>query len=197
MLKQKLTIAVDIDDVISKNAQAFVEFSNKKWGTHLTVDDYQDHWAEMWKVEHKEVEKRAREYHESGHAATYQTIDGAKEALQKLKERFRLVILTSRRNSVNQLTREWIEKLYPDIFDDIVFSGSYDTLTQDSHKKTKGELARDIGADYIIDDQLKHIQAAAELGIRGVLFGDYAWNKTDVLHANATRQKLEGGSYLL
>lgn len=52
---------------------------------------------------------------------------------------------------------------------------------------TKGELAKSIGADYIIDDQIKHVLAAAELGIRGILFGDYAWNKADVLPDNVTR----------
>lgn len=186
---KKPIIAVDIDDVISTNAQSFVEYSNEKWGTHLTVDDYQEHWAEMWGIEHEEVERRAREYHESGHIGTYRTVDGAKEALQKLKERFKLVILTTRRNSTNQLTKDWIDRCYPGIFDEIIFSGFYDTLIQGNFKKTKGELAKSIGANYIIDDQLKHIQAAAELGIQGVLFGDYAWNKAEILPENVTRAR--------
>lgn len=183
----KSIIAVDIDDVIAANALGFVEWSNQKYGTHLTIDDYQDHWSKVWQVEHEETERRAVEYHESGHIATYGTIDGAKEVLEKLKRRFRLVVLTTRRNSINQLSKEWIEKYYPGIFDEMIFSGFFDSPTKESIKMTKGELAKGIGSDYIIDDQIKHVLSAAEFGIRGILFGSYAWNKADVLPENVTR----------
>jgi uncharacterized HAD superfamily protein len=183
----KPVIAVDIDDVIAANAQGFVDFSNQKYGTNLTVADYQDHWGEVWKVDQDEMLQRAIEYHESGHIATYAIIDGAKDVLEKLKGRFKLIILTARRNSINQLTKEWIEKYYPGIFDDMVFSGFYDTTVQGSFHMTKGELAKSVGADYLIDDQLKHILAASELGIRGILFGNYSWNQIDFLPRNVTR----------
>ena len=55
---RKKTIAIDIDDVLAANAENFVEFSNKKWGTHLRPDDYTEHWAELWDVDFDEVEKR-------------------------------------------------------------------------------------------------------------------------------------------
>ena len=42
------------------------------------------------------------------------------------------------------------------------------------NKLTKGMLAKEIKADYLIDDQLKHCSAAAELGIPALLFGVYA-----------------------
>ena len=183
----KPIIAVDIDDVIAANAHAFVEYSNQKYGTHLTIDDYQDHWGEMWKVNHDETERRAVEYHESAHIATYSIIEGANETLRRLKKRFKIVVLTTRRNSINQLTKEWIDKYYPTIFDEVIFSGFFDSPTKESITLTKGELVRDIGADYIIDDQIKHVQSAAKIGIKGLLFGNYAWNKTDVLPENVTR----------
>lgn len=185
----KPTIVVDIDDVIAAHAAAFVEYSNKKYGTHLTVNDYQDHWVEVWKIDEQETEKRALEYHASGHIKTYGTIPDAKEALEKLKDKFRLIILTTRRNSINQLTREWIDKYYPNIFEDIIFSGFFDSVTKESIKMTKGELAKKIGADYLIDDQLKHVKAAVEIGIKGLLFGEYSWNSPAVLPENVVRVK--------
>jgi len=185
----KPIIAVDIDDVIAANARGFIEYSNKKYGTHLTVDDYQDHWGEVWKIDHKETERRAVEYHESGHIATYGTIEGAREVLEELKGRFTLVVLTTRRNSINQLTRDWINKYYPDTFDKFVFSGFFDSPTEKSIQMTKGELAKRIGTNYLIDDQLKHVQSAAELGIKGLLFGEYSWNKFEKLPPDVTRVK--------
>ena len=62
---RKLRIAVDIDDVLAENAAGFVKYSNEKWGTNLTVDDYDERWGAIWKVDSLEVERRAQEYHNS------------------------------------------------------------------------------------------------------------------------------------
>ena len=188
-MNRKLTIAVDVDDVIAAHASAFVEWSNKKYGTHLTVDDYNDHWGEMWKVDLEVTTKRAIEYHDSGIMKEYAIIPGALDVLKELKQRFKLVVLTTRRKVINEITKEWIDRYYPGIFEDIVLSGFFDSLTKESFKLTKGDLAKKIGADFLIDDQLRHVEAAAELGIKGLLFGDYFWNKKDILPPNVTRVK--------
>ncbi len=186
---RKPIIAIDIDDVIAANAPAFIEYSNKKFGTHLTADDYSERWEDIWKVERQEALIRAHEYHESGHIATYGIIDGASDALKKLKKNFKLVVLTTRRQSINQLTKDWIQNFYPDIFDDFIFTGFYDNPDIDGRTLTKAELAKNIGAEYLIDDQLKHILASAEIGIKVLLFGDYFWNKSNDLPKNVTRVK--------
>jgi hypothetical protein len=51
MSLERPRIAVDVDDVLSQSAKGFVAYSNQRWGTKPTVDDYDDHWAEMWKIE--------------------------------------------------------------------------------------------------------------------------------------------------
>ncbi len=186
-MQSKSVIAIDVDDVIAANAKAFIEYSNQKFDTNLTIDDYQEHWGEVWKVEYNEGEERAVEYIDSGHIATYGMIEGAREALLQLKKHFELIVLTTRRNSVKQLTKDWLEKYYPDVFDDFIFTGFFDSPTKDSINMTKAELAKSIRADYLIDDQLKHIMAASEIGIKGLLFGNYSWNKTDNLPKNVTR----------
>lgn len=183
----KLVIAIDIDDVLAANAPAFIEFSNRKFGTNLTTADYNEHWSELWKVDHEEMERRSSEFHESGHVGTYEVIQGARKVLEDLKTRFRLVLITSRRAIIEKLTRDWIDKYYPNVFDDIVFAGFYDTLNKDRLKLTKAELAKNMRADFLIDDQLKHVEAAASIGIGGLLFGEYAWNKKDELPPNMTR----------
>ena len=121
--------------------------------------------------------------------ATFGDMDGAKEALAELGKNFKLVIITTRMTVVNQLTKDWLDLHYPGIFDEVVFSGFYDKLTPDSKYKTKGELAKEAGASYLIDDQPKHVIAAAKLGIKGLLFGDYGWNRVDTLPDGVVRVK--------
>ncbi len=72
-------------------------------------------------------------------------------------------------------------------FSQIIFSGIWDDGKQDAHKRTKTEILQSIGADFLIDDQLKHCISAADAGIGAVLFGAYPWNRVDTLPRGVTR----------
>jgi uncharacterized HAD superfamily protein len=190
----KPIIAVDIDDVLAANAKGFTDYSNKKWGTNLYPDDYTEHWAQMWKIDKKEAEERAQTIH----ANVSEIISGyhhdaeAKSVLTKLKEDFKLVIVTSRRRVIQKDTIEWINKYYPGIFDEIHFAGIWDDKNKDLDvrmKATKTELLVQISADYLIDDQPKHCFAAADAGIKTVLLGDYRWNRDITVRPNVVRAK--------
>ncbi len=188
----KPTIAVDIDDVLAANAEAFIGFSNKRWGTNLTVEDYDEHWAKVWQVEHEEERKRAFAYFESGTIKNYKHFSEALPVLKELAKRYKLVILTSRERTLNEDTKKWMDKYFRDVFSEIHFSGIWDDWGKHSQEKikyTKSEVAAQIGADYLIDDQVKHCLAAAEAGIEALLFGDYTWNRLNKLPPRVTRIK--------
>jgi len=182
------TIAVDIDDVLALNAQGFIAFSNREFGTSLEAGDYQEHWVEMWQVDFKETERRAKIFHESEVVASYEHIKESVFALDLLKDKYHLAIVTSRRNILENSTRAWLDTYFGGIFDDIYFAGIYDDrLTNGSYAKTKADVFKKIRPSYVIDDQIKHCEAAAKLGINGILFGNYPWNKTTQLAPGITR----------
>ena len=185
------TIAVDIDDVLADSAAHFVEFSNRRWGTRLTIDDYKEHWGEIWKVDTDEWQKRAVEYHNSGAVSELTSRKSeAMPVLEELRHRFKLVIVTSRRLQVRKETSRWLELYYNGIFEEIHFAGMWDVVTENSHKATKAKLCKEIDADYLIDDQPKHCIATAKAGIPALLFGNYSWNKNiKNLPPNITRVK--------
>ena len=180
-------IAVDIDDVLAANAESFVAFSNERWGTKLATGDYNEHWAEMWGIDNEETEKRAHEFHNSGAIGRYRHYNDAKPVLAELSAYYKLVIITSRRRIVHDETLEWINLHFEDVFQEVHFAGMWDEITKDSSKATKAALCVEIGAGYLIDDQLKHCLAAAEAGLQTLLFGDYSWNYTDSLPDGVTR----------
>jgi 5'(3')-deoxyribonucleotidase len=171
------TIAVDVDDVIAQSAKGLTAFSNEQWGTSLTAMDYDEHWANMWGVDIDEVKKRTQVFYDSGIVRTYLPIDGAKETLVKLKNRFNLVILTSRGSAIRQDTQDWVETYYPDIFSEVHLSGIWDDIALHKYEVTKTDICKQIGAEYLIDDQLKHCISANGAGITSLLFGDYTWNQ--------------------
>ncbi len=186
---RRLRIAVDVDDVLAENAAGIVAFSNQRWGTNLTVDDYDEHWAKMWQVDNAEVERRTAEIVSTSLSAGYGHIGGALEVLERLAQHHHLMIATSRCLQVKGDTIAWIDEHFPGIFAStaVYFSGIWDELTNDSHRATKAELMTQINADVLIDDQLKHCQAVAAHGRNALLFGDYAWNQAAVLPAGVVR----------
>lgn len=186
---RRLKIAVDIDDVLAENAAGFVAFSNQRWGTSLTVDDYDEHWARMWQVDNAEVERRAQEFHESSAMRGYGHIGGAYDVLLPLSKKHHLVIATSRRLQMRGDTLLWIDEYFPGVFSSsaVYFAGIWDNVSEDSYKMTKAELITSIGADVLIDDQLKHCLAVGEQGRQAILFGDYSWNKSDSLPNGVAR----------
>jgi 5'(3')-deoxyribonucleotidase len=187
------TIAVDLDDVLAASAPAWVEFSNQRWGTKLRVDDYHEDWSIMWQVDRATEAKRAQEIYESTLIHNYLPQANAREVLEHLSQCYDLVIATSRVYKVHQDTLQWLNTYFANVFSDVHFSGIYDPITvaplpvEGRHKLTKSRLIREIGADYLIDDQLKHCQAVAEAGIEALLFGDYAWNRAQRLPERVTR----------
>lgn len=186
---RKLRIAVDIDDVLAENAAGFVKYSNEKWGTNLTVDDYDEHWGAIWKVDSLEVERRAQEYHNSSTMRRYGHIGGAKEVLARLSERHHLLIATSRRMQMRADTVEWLNEHFDGLFldEDIHFAGIWDNIDDSSITRTKRDIIESFGIDVLIDDQLKHCLAVAETGRRALLFGVYNWNRQTVLPAGVER----------
>ncbi len=185
------TIAVDVDDVLSLSAEAFLEFSNKRWGTKLAIGDFQENFGAMWQIDDPDAAARFKIMAEEGIHGTYKSADYAETVLRRLKKHYKLVITTSRTKTIASITAEWLERHMPGIFEEIHHTGFYDSIEDfyKAHTATKAELCRQIGADYLIDDQPKHCIAAGELGIKSLLFGDYPWSNEVQLNDNVVRIK--------
>jgi len=183
----KPVIAVDIDDVLAAHAEAFIAYTNRKWGTNLKVEDYHEHWEDIWGVDLEEVERRSAEYHLTHEYRAYKHRHEALPVLQKLKKDYRLIVVTSRRREALQDTLDWLGEFFDGIFEDVHFGGFWDKIHDQSVHLTKLDICREIGASYLIDDQLKHCEAVAGAGMRAVLFGNYRWNQADKLPERVTR----------
>lgn len=187
----KELVACDIDDVIAANAEGFIGWSNHHFGTSLEAAHYTEDFTALWPgIDIAEIERRASLFHESDVVSSYGHIDQAAVTLRALGGRYRFIAATSRRKTNEPYTRAWIEQAYEGIFEDVIFAGIYDEpVGREHHLRTKADIYRSLQPDYAIDDQLKHCYAAAELGIKTVLFGDYPWNQAEDLPDGISRCK--------
>lgn len=176
---KKKTIAIDIDGVLAAEAEFIVAYSNAHWQTNLQVADYSENWRSMWGIDQDEAERRAAELHQPGMESSYKLIPGARPVLERLATQYNLIVATSRRHAVAQETVDWLDKNFAELFQDIHFANIWDDGHEAAHLRTKAELCTKLGADYLVDDQLKHCLAVAACNTPTVLFGDYPWNQYD------------------
>lgn len=187
-MTQKLTIAIDVDEVLADYSAEFVLMSNKLWGTTFTKEDYHEDWLKLWGVDLQEAMDRGAVMLQDRMHERLKHDPEAVKVLNHLAKTYHLIILTARNTATKALTLKWIRKHYPMIdTKNIIFAGIWDNPEADAVHKTKGAMAKELGVDYLIDDQLKHCFAASEHGIEALLFGDYTWNAHVQLPKGVTR----------
>lgn len=187
----KLIIAVDADDTIFDENTAVRLYMNEHYGFEHTEADYlidgpfDNYWERIWNVDPEKMTQMYEEFAHSTYKKELKPIKGAIPVLQKLKEKYDLVIVTSRGQSVVDVTHNSLALHYPDIFNNVHFV----PLWGDGEKATKAQICNEIGASYLIDDSFEHCMLAAEVGINAITFGDYGWNRFQELPNRITRCK--------
>lgn len=101
-------------------------------------------------------------------------LEGAFEVLQRLKQDFSLHIVTARLARLEDVTRNWLQRFYPDTFDGIHFGNHYGA--PGDRIRTKYEMCADINALCLIDDSPNYVFNCMRHNLRAFLFGDYTWN---------------------
>ncbi len=180
----KPIVAVDIDNVLAAHAGALIGVYNKLYDTSYQADDYDEKWS--WIDSDDKVRAFRKEILSSGVHRSMDVVPGSSESAKRLHEQFSLVIVTARWPEVSDITNAWVQKNFSGLFQDVhlteVFTGQ-----ANGTKKSKADICNEIGAKYLIDDNIGHCKIAGEAGIQCVLFGDYGWNQAETLPANTVR----------
>lgn len=177
----KQTIAIDIDDVMANENHAMMRFINKRYGLSHTEKDYDitgeywGYWEKVWNVDEHEGSKRYDAFvnAKASKQVKLALLPGALETISDLKQRYNLVVVTSRKSVLLQMTEEWLEEHFPKTFNGVHFI----ELWGSGEKLSKARICKEIGASYLIDDNVEHCSLAQEAGVQALLFGDYGWNR--------------------
>lgn len=185
--ENKPLIAVDIDEVLATMFENLIAWHNQKYGTKLTLADNHSDDLKLWKAtSFEEAVKRVHGFFDTPHYIDAQPIAQAKAALHQLSNRYELAIITARDVIVEELTLNWVQKYFPDIFKDVHFTAEY---SLHGLNRTKAEACLGINAKYLIDDSLDKAEEVAKEGIKVLLFGHYPWNEAKNLPDGVTRVK--------
>lgn len=178
MASQTKVVAVDIDEVLCHFIPGLAEFHNSEYGGTLTSESFVSYqFHEVWGGTESDCVVKMETFFQSDYfLKDLNPVDGAYEALKALKETFpiELHLVTARQLTLEEQTKAWISKHYPDLFTDIHFGNHY---SSSGKKRSKPEMCKEIKAVCLIDDSQVYAGQCAKENIPTILFGNYAWNK--------------------
>ncbi|CAK9328148.1 unnamed protein product [Citrullus colocynthis] len=177
--RDKLVVAVDIDEVLGNFVSALNKFVADRYSSNHSVSEYHVYeFFRIWKCSRDEANIRVHEFFKTPYFKTgIWPIPGAQSTLLKLSRFCHLSVVTSRQNAIKEHTLEWIEKHYPGLFQEIHFGNHF---ALDGESRSKAEICKSLGASVLIDDNPRYAIECAEAGIRVLLFdyeNSYPWCK--------------------
>lgn len=186
MTRQAKLVAIDLDDVLFDFIGNFFAWHNEKYETDLLPEDMTfDTLWEVWGGTKQEASERVPHFFRDIDMLNIEPIEGAVPSLRQLRSLFRFVIISARHPDAMNATQEWIDRYFPEVFEDIAV-GIGNPLAQ-GRPMTKAELCTQMGVDLLIEDQLRNAADVARSGVPVLLFGDLPWNRTDALPPNVQR----------
>jgi 5'(3')-deoxyribonucleotidase len=180
-----MKIGIDLDEVLVGFLAAFIDYYNDTYKTSLQHDQvlaYHRIWEPLG-VTPEESMNIIHDFHQTPFFKNMEPLPGAQAAIASLKQNHELFVITSRQDSVADITKEWVNKYFPDAFSDIILTNNF-SLTGIS--KTKKEYCESLDIQTLIDDQLTYaLECVAPQ--RQVYLFDKPWNKNDELPAGIKR----------
>lgn len=164
---QRLTIAVDCDDVLLPSVQSIIDIYNRKYGTAVAYKDAYSTDVPQWQAAPEQITERIFDIQLSSEYTSVKPFAEAVEVCSRLARWHSLYLVTARPDSIMTFTLAMIDQHFPDVFSEIEHIGL---------DGNKGDVCHLLQADVLIDDRHKHLRTAYDRGIENLLwFGDYPW----------------------
>ena len=175
-MTQKAVIAVDIDEVLTPGLPGLITWHNLNYGTTLHLNDFYTY--EFHKIlggDRDSAIAKCVLYFESSEPT--QPFADAIRVLNRLKQDYELIVVTSRMLKHKLQTEAWINRFFPNVFKSVSVCNLWRQTGNNLPSIKKSTACLELGAKYLIDDLPHYIEDATLNGISGLLFGEYPWNQ--------------------
>ncbi len=178
---RKLIIAIDCDDVLIDSSARIVERYNAKYGTSIDASHMYREDLDWGAGSHEAAIERMNTLLEEDRILdslipSEETIS----AVRALASQHELHLVTGRQTYLEPSTRALLDTYFSGCFTSIEHTNYIASAASLEPRRSKGEVCAQLRADILIDDHVSHGKSVLSHGVREVLlFGDYAWNKTD------------------
>ena len=167
-----MRIAVDIDEVLCKTNDYFLEYFNAEHGTNFTRENIVNYEYDSFTGFEKEYVYTKLVDYVHKNLDKFRVMPYAKDILSDLKKEHELFILSSRDISLKDRTHAWLEfHFVVNFFDDVILIGGHY-----EQKLCKSDVCVEKGFHMLIEDAPKFAKNTSDLGI-SVLLMDCPWNR--------------------
>jgi uncharacterized HAD superfamily protein len=180
-------VAVDFDDVIATFNESYIDHHNKHYETpRLTFEEaYTYDMPKLYGVSADVLIKRVRRFCHNHHHEI-RPMSGVYDAMTILSAKCKLPIVTSRCESLTNITLDWLDEYRLAHFEEAHFTNGFGSIMPT--KRSKLEVCKKINAQVLIEDGPPNAVNVADGGIPVLLF-DRPWNREKELdeHPHITR----------
>jgi 5'(3')-deoxyribonucleotidase len=175
-----MKIGVDLDDVIFEFTKEVLIVVEKVHGRKFGFEDVSSYsFHDVFDLSLEEIVEIIKGID----MANLPLIEGARDSVLKLSNTNEIYFITSR--VFQEGTRESLERHFSGLKYDLFFSSNPHAGTTG---KNKGEICREIGVDFMIEDSQKHAKICADYGIKTFLI-EKPWNLKSFDHENILKVK--------
>ena len=174
-----MKIAFDLDDVLSSFNLIWHKWHNEHYSTNVKMEDIDSYFiTEVFGITQQETNDRVFEFYKSNECANLPVEKDAKEVLIALKKLGHEVsIITSRDTEIEEMTRNWLSKNFPGMFDEIIFTKQFSRKGIYNNDYRKSQACKEINADMLVEDAPFFAEDVANEGIKVALI-EKTWNKS-------------------
>ncbi len=167
----KPAIGIDIDGIIGDSDKTFRKYINKKFGFTLKRSDITKFmYEDILLIPKSKMKEFWKEFTEKKLWKEIPLLPNAKTAINYLKDKYYIVIITARPETIKDMTIEWLSEngIY------------YDKLFFVNEEKGESKLNKifraNINLRFHIEDRVEFALEFANEKIKVLLF-DYPWNR--------------------
>jgi len=170
-----MRIGTDTDEVVAEYVKGYLKFYNTLKGTNFRYEDMNcyDFWTVLG-ISKREAFGIEAEFFASPTFDDLGLVEGASRGVRALPIDDELFILTARPVWIEDKTRRFYERRFPEIPVSLHFSGD----VYKEQGKTKGELCKELELDLFIDDSANALRGCCGNRTRLLLF-DRQWNERE------------------
>ena len=165
-----MKLAIDIDEVLTPFLPTMLRWRQPR----CLPKKYPYICRTIYDISEKESQKLIHEFYETPEFQSLKPIKNSQEVIKILKQRgHSLYIVTGRQSVVRRKTEDWVEKWYPNLFNDVILTNSY---TDQEIKKS--QVCNMLNIGLIIDDNFEICMDCISKGTKAINFiGDpiYPW----------------------
>jgi uncharacterized HAD superfamily protein len=122
-----MKIAVDLDEVLVQFNKGFIKYLNTSFGRRYTFNSITDYdYTKCLNITRKEIDEVVTSFHGFPSFMKILPMDGSVDGLDKISKNHDIYIITARPPTIEEKTKEYLKKTFPNDFVDIIFTNSRD-----------------------------------------------------------------------